>query len=85
MKYKKDHPSKDIALALGLDKSQVKRIKEACAKAYHSVSIEDFSIDAINSMVAPYIKSQEEAFYAASVIITDVLEANESAISKTIG
>jgi len=67
----------DFVQALHLDKKQVKRLNDAIAKAY---SRDDWhkdcpNIDQINAFVAPYIKTPEEGFYAASVIITDVYNA----------
>lgn len=76
MKYRKEHPSKEIEKALDLEKHQVTRLKDAIAKAYDQEwHPEGPNIDQINAFVAPYIKTQEEAFYAASVIMSDVLGA----------
>lgn len=78
MKYKANHPTQKIENALGLDNSQVKRLKNAIQKAYHSEWGDNgVNIDEINALVAPYIKTQEEAFYAASVILTDIWGAME--------
>lgn len=73
MKYKEK--ASEIEKALGLEKYQIDRIKNAIVKAYHEVPEEEASVDAINAFVAPYIKTPEEAFYAASVILTDVFGA----------
>jgi hypothetical protein len=76
MNYKKEIKSKDFALALSLEKYQVTRIKNAIQKAYDQQWHNDGpNIDQINAIVAPYIKTQEEAFYAATVILTDVFGA----------
>lgn len=74
MQYKKE--VNDFEKALGLDKSQVVRLKNAITKAYDQNWHQDGpNIDQINAFIAPYIKSQEEAFYAAQVIVTDVFGA----------
>jgi hypothetical protein len=76
MKYRKEIQSKDFARALDLDKSQVTRLKNAIQKAYDQEwHPEGPNIDQINFIVAPYIKTQEEAFYAATVIFSDVFGA----------
>lgn len=73
MKYKQGIASMEIEKALCLEKSQVVRIKNAIAKAYDNVPDNNgVNIDGINAIVAPYIKTPEEAFYTATVIITDV-------------
>lgn len=73
MKYRKDLPSQKMEHALGLEKHQVERLKNAIAKAYKEVpTTYGWNVDNINSIVAPYIKTPEEAFYAATVILTDV-------------
>lgn len=63
----------DLEKALGLSGGQVTRIKQAIAIAYHSLPDKDFSIDEVNDIVAPHLLTPEEAFYAASTIITDVI------------
>lgn len=68
MKYRKDEPSQDFAKALYLEKSQVSRIDNAIQKACDSIRGSDFSMDELNAFVAPYIKTQEEAYYAATMI-----------------
>lgn len=74
MNYKKE--INDFEKALSLDKSQVIRLKNAIAKGYdQSWHADGPNIDQINAFVAPYIKTQEEAFYAATVILTDVFAA----------
>lgn len=73
MIYRKEIQSNDFGKALSLDKAQVVRIKNAIEKAYHQEwHKEGPNVDQINALVAPYIKTQEEAFYAATVILTDV-------------
>lgn len=85
MKYKKDVPSQDIADALSLNKSQVKRLIDAIQKAYDQHwDNRGPNIDQIYAQVAPYIKSEEEAFYVANVVVTDVLGAiNSHAIQQS--
>lgn len=74
MKYTKE--INDFEKALSLNKDQVTRIKNAIAKAYNQEWHQDGpNIDQINAIVAPYIKTQEEAFYAATVLVSDVLNA----------
>jgi len=73
MKYIKEIKSQKFEEALGLDKSQVKRLKNAISKAYdQNWHLTGPNVDQINAFVAPYIKTQEEAFYAAQVILSDV-------------
>ncbi len=74
MKYKKDILSHEIDKALGLEKSQIVRIKNAIQKAYDEVPTQHgFNVDNINAIVAPYIKTPEEAFYACTIILTDIM------------
>lgn len=76
MRYRKDVKSQEIEKALYLEDSQVVRLKGAIQKAYDLAKCSrDFSIDEINSLVAPYIKTPEETFYVATVIVTDVIGA----------
>jgi hypothetical protein len=74
MIYKKE--VNDIEKALSLDKAQVTRLKNAIGKAYDQNWHKDGpNIDQINAAVAPYIKSQEEAFFAAFTIFNDTMDA----------
>lgn len=71
MEYRKE--LNDFEKALSLDKGQVTRLKSAIQKAYDQNWHPDGpNVDQINAFVAPYIESQEEAFYVATVILTDV-------------
>ncbi len=83
MKYTKELKSQDFAEALGLDKAQVKRLTDACQKAYnqhwHPAGP---NIDQINAVVAPYIKTQEEAFWVAMTISSDMFGALMSMATK---
>ena len=72
MKYTKE--INDFEKALNLDGSQLRRLKGAIEKAYNQEwHPEGPNIDQMNAIVAPYIKTQEEAFYVATVMVTDVL------------
>lgn len=75
MKYRQNIPSQDFEQALYLDKNQVTKIKKAIQKAYDSIPERDFNIDEVNAFVAPYIKTPEEAFFAATTIMSDILGA----------
>lgn len=78
MKYKAEHPSRDLEKALDLDSAQVKRLIGAIQKAYRQEwNIEGPNIDQIYGKVAPYIKTQEEAFFVANTVLTDVFGAME--------
>lgn len=73
MLYTKEVESAKIENALHLSDLQVIRIKSAITKAYDQEwHKEGPNIDQINAVVAPYITTPEEAFYAATVILTDV-------------
>lgn len=81
MNYKKE--INDFEKALSLDKSQVSRLKNAISKAYDQNWHKDGpNVDQINAFVAPYIKSQEEAYYTAMVISYDIMSAIESFQAK---
>lgn len=71
MIYKKE--VNNFEKALSLDKSQVARLKIAIEKAYNQNWHKDGpNVDQINAFVAPHIKTQEEAFYVAVVVLTDL-------------
>lgn len=78
MKYRANQKGKDFAKALGLDKAQETRLKNAISKAYSSIKPDTnnmFAIDEINAFVAPYIRTAEEGFYCGAIIIGDVMGA----------
>jgi len=76
MIYIKNIPTERIEDALVLDEQRVVRIKEIIAKAYHQHwDKKGPSVDQIAAYVAPEIRTPEEAFYAATVILTDVFNA----------
>lgn len=75
MRYTENHPQQDLALALHLDKAQKTRIDNAITKAYGLVRAEPdgtVSVDNIIALVAPYINTAEEGFYAATTVISAV-------------
>lgn len=74
MIYKKE--INNFEKALELDKGTVARLKSVIEKAYNQSWHKDGpNVDQINAFVAPHIESQEEAFYCATVIVSDVLSA----------
>lgn len=74
MKYRVE--TNDFEKALGITKTQEKRLKDAISKAYDQEWHKSGpNIDQINAFVAPYIKSEEEAFYVATIIVGDVVGA----------
>jgi hypothetical protein len=84
MKYKHNHPSQDLAIALGIDKKAENRLNNAISKAYHeavpvngTVAFDDFI-----AIVAPYIKTAEEGFYAAITMHAEIEAAKHQYYSK---
>jgi len=76
MKYRKEIKSRNFEDALALDAAQVKRIKGAIEKAYtQEWDSAGPNVDQINDIVAPYLKTPEEAFYAGVVITSDIFGA----------
>lgn len=72
MKYKKE--LNDFEKACGLNHSQVQRIKMMLEKAYNQHWHPDGpNIDQINAFIAPFLHTPEEAFYAAQIIMTDMM------------
>jgi hypothetical protein len=68
-----------------LDRSQVIRLKGAIKKAYDQEwHKEGPNVDQINAFVAPYIKTPEEAFYVATVIVSDVMGAMNELIKTNV-
>jgi len=67
--------SRDFAMSLMLTPDDERRLKSIIAKAYHSIPDRDFSIDEVNALVAPEIRTPEEAYYVAQTIISDIIEA----------
>ncbi len=76
MKYTKE--LNDFEKALSLNAEQSNRIRNVIQEAYHQEwHIAGPNIDQINNLVAPHLKTPEEAFYAATIIISDVIEAQK--------
>lgn len=74
MYYKKE--VNDFEKSLSLDKDQIKRLKGAISKAYDQNWHKDGpNNDQIFAFCAPYIKTQEEAFYVAVTVLSDVFGA----------
>ncbi len=60
--------------ALNIDKSQETRLKNAIKKSYDQHWHESGpNIDQIYFALAPYIKTSEEAFYVATIVVSDVI------------
>lgn len=73
MHYVKEIKSQRIEDALNLHASQITRIKNAIQEAYNQNWHDDGpNIDQINAFIAPHLLTPEEAFYAATVMTTDV-------------
>ena len=84
MKYIHNHPSQDFARALKLDKKAEQRLRNAISKAYEeaapvggTVSFDDF----IN-LVAPYIHTPEESFFAAITMFAEIETAKHQYFTK---
>jgi hypothetical protein len=84
MKYKHNHPSKDFAMALGLDKKAETRLKNAISKAYNEAAPVNgtLSFDDFLAIVAPYIKTAEEGFFAAITMHAEIEAAKHQYYSK---
>jgi hypothetical protein len=82
MKYRTGLKNNDFEGSLFLTKDQVTRLNNAIKKAYDSLPDGDFSIDEINGLVAPYIKTQEEAYYVASIVVAQVLSTATNLMPK---
>lgn len=80
MKYKENHPSQHIAIALGLEKKTTLRLLSAIQKAYKEANAINF--DGFIGFVAPYIKTPEEAFFVAITMASQV-DAAFSEVEKT--
>lgn len=71
-----DKEVNDFELALRLEASQTHKIKAAISKAYNQEWHTDGpNVDQIYASIAPILNTPEEAFYAASVILTDIFQA----------
>lgn len=80
MKYRQNHPSQDLALALGLEKSQQTRIEHAIMKAFDEAqgNAEGVNMDEMVAIAAPYIKTTEEGFYAAMTMFANIEAAKNN-------
>jgi hypothetical protein len=75
MKYLHNHPSKDIATALCLDRDSQVKISHAIDKAYNDVNPNvdaRTTIDDFIAVIAPYISTAEEGFFAAITIAASI-------------
>lgn len=74
MKYIKE--ANDFEQALSIDKDRELKIKNAIQDAYnqewHKLGP---NVDQIYALVAPFIETPEEGFYAASIILSDIFGA----------
>lgn len=76
MIYIKEIPTQRIEDALVLREDRADRIRSVIHSAYQQSWHKDGpNIDQINAFVAPELRTAEEAFYACSVIMTDVFAA----------
>jgi hypothetical protein len=76
MIYIKEIPSQNIEDALALNSDRADKIRLCIGLAYQSSwHKEGPNVDQINAFVAPELRTAEEAFYACSVIMTDVFGA----------
>lgn len=84
MKYIPNHPSKDFARALNLDKKAEQRLRYAISKAYNeAVPINGtLAFDDFISIVAPYIHTAEEGFFAAITMYAEIEAAKNQYYSK---
>lgn len=72
MKYRPNQPKSDFAKALYLSKDQERRLINAINKVFDQIESngnKDYSVDEINSLIAPYIKTTEEAYFCAQNIM----------------
>lgn len=82
MIYIKEIPTQRLEDALVISEKRVEEIKQLIGSAYNQSWHKDGpNIDQINAFIAPAIRTPEEAFYAATVILTDVFGAY-SEVSK---
>lgn len=85
MNYVHNHPSQDFARALKLDKKAENRLRQAISKSYNEVKPDNrdtVSFDDFLSLVAPYIHTPEEAFFAAMTMFAEIETAKQQYYSK---
>lgn len=65
-----------LEINLGLSQDQVKKVQQSVQKAYDELYANgkpDFSTHEVFGMIAPVLETPEEAFYAATVVWTDLI------------
>ena len=75
MKYIHNHPKQNFAEALHLDKKAESRLRQAISKAYENAvgdSNGTLSFDDFVNLVAPYVHSPEEGFFAAITMVAEI-------------
>lgn len=75
MKYTVNHPKQDFARALHLDTKAEKRLRSAISKAYNNAPADakgNVSFDDFIGIVAPYIHTPEESFFAAITMFSEI-------------
>jgi hypothetical protein len=83
MIYIKEIPSQKFEDALALSDERAKKIRDCIAASYHQSWHKDGpNTDQINAFVAPELRTPEEAFYAATIIASDVFGAMIEAKKK---
>lgn len=84
MKYIHNHPSQDFARALKLDKKAEQRLRIAISNAYDEVgpSPAGINFDDLINLVAPYIHTPEEGFFAAITMHAEIEAAKNQYYSK---
>ncbi len=82
MKYRSNQKKDDFAKALYLSKETQKRLLNAIQKVFDTLHQDsrkkDVSVDEINELIAPYIKTPEEAFFCAQTIMISVFNAQNN-------
>lgn len=74
MKYISKEKSHQIDKALGLTEKEVERLRGVISDAYKSAGsqTQPLTVDELNAYCAPHINTPEEAYFVASVILSDV-------------
>lgn len=68
-----------IEKALSIDESNSIRIKNMIRLSYDQSWHKDGpNVDQITAFIAPHLTTQEEAFYAATILLSDVFHAMQS-------
>lgn len=74
MIYIKEIPTQRIEDALVLNEDRADKIKQVIGRAYKQHwHKKGPNLDQINAFVAPELRTAEEAFFACSVIMTDLM------------